>query len=227
MATGNSYLLAVVAVVHRPPSAHHLIIGRVSVGGIAAGAPGLVSANEVDQVDAGLEVAVGREVLVVRRRGDVVGKGQAVEVVLEVDVEQTLVGTVKGDAAVRHGDQGVVVAVVGRQGHDTRVEDVGPANVGRGRKGVWEVEELVRSAIGDDVGVDVDNARELRLLPQVDLCEGRVQIGTVHQVQVGGLVIADSRHRQDIVVDGLISPAHKRLASCCFCVSYLTERTLS
>lgn len=192
------------AVIHSPPSADHFVVGRAAVGSTAASAPGLVRANKMNHVDAGLEVAVGREVLVVGRGGDVVGKGQAVEVVLEVDVEETLVGAVKGDASLGHGHHGVVVAVVGRQGHDTGVEDVGPANIGRGGEGVGEVEELIRGAVGNDVGVDVDDSRELRLLPQVDLGEGRVQVGTVHEVEVGGLVVADPRHGQDVVVDGLV-----------------------
>lgn len=119
----------------------------------------------MDHVDAGLEVSVGREVLVVRRRSDVVSERQTVEVVLEVDVEETLIGTIEGDAPLGHGDHGVVIAGVGRQRHDTSVEDVGPTNIGGGREGVWEIEELVRSSVGHDVGIDVDNSRELRLLP--------------------------------------------------------------
>lgn len=203
----GTHLFAVVAIIHCPPSAHHFVVSRASVRGIATGAPRLVRANEVNHVNAGLEVAIGGEVLVVRGRGDVVGKRQTVEVVLEVDVEEALVGTVEGDAPLRHGNHGVVVTGVGRQGHDTSVEDVGPANIRRSRKGVWEIEELIRSSVGNDIGVDVDNSRELRLLPQVDLGKGRVQIGTVHEVEVGRLVIADSRHRQDIVVNGLIPRA--------------------
>jgi hypothetical protein len=31
-----------------------------------------------------------------------------------------------------------------------------------------------------------------------------VQVGTVHEVEVGGLVVADPRHGQDVVVDGLV-----------------------
>lgn len=162
----------------------------------------------MNHVNAGLEVAVGGEVLVVSRGGDVVGKGQTVEVVFEVGVEETLIGTVEGDAPLGQTNHGVVVAVVGCQGHDTGVEDVGPTDIRGGRKGVWEVEELIGSSVGDDIGVDVDNSGELRLLPQVDLGKGRVQVGTVHEVEVGRLVIADSRHRQDIVVDGLI-PAQR------------------
>lgn len=206
----ETHLLAVVTIIHGPPSAHHLVVGGAAIRGVAASAPRLVRTNEVDHVDAGLEVSVGREVLVVCGRGDVVGEGQAVVVVLEVDVEETLVGAIKGDAPLGHGDHGVVIAVVGRQSHDTRVEEIWPANIGGSRKGVWEVEELVRSPVGNDVGIDVDNSRELRLLPQVDLGESRVQISTVHEVQVGGLVIADSRNRQDIVVNSLIARAKRR-----------------
>lgn len=184
----------------------------------------------MNHVNAGLEVTVGGEVLVVCRGGDVVGKWQTVEVVLEVGVEETLIGTVKGDAPLGQANHGVVVAVIGRQGHDTGVEDVGPTDIRGGRKGVWEVEELIGSSVGNDIGVDVDNSGELRLLPQVDLGKGRVQIGTVHEVEVGRLVIADSRHRQDIVVDGLI-PAQRgerrtsqqmiRLVCMCVCLYHV------
>jgi hypothetical protein len=164
----------------------------------------------VDHVDAGLEVSVGREVLVVCGRGDVVGERQAVEVVLEVDVEETLIGTIERDAPLGQSDQSVVITGVGRQRHDTSVEEIWPTNIGGSRKGVWEIKEFVRSSVGNDVGIDVDNSGELRLLPQVDLGKGRVQISTVHEVQVGGLVIADSRNRQDIVVNGLIARAKRR-----------------
>lgn len=135
-------------------------------------------------------------------RGDVVGKGQAVDRVFKVHVQQALVGAVKGDAALRHGEQGVVVAHVGREDHDARVENVGPSNVrGRG-KGVLERKELVGSAVGDDVGVNVHNLGELGLLPQIDLCKGRVEVGAVHQVEVGAVLVAQPGDGNDMVVDG-------------------------
>lgn len=198
---GQTYSSAVVAVVYGPPLADHLIVGA-AVRGAASLGPGLVGADEVDHGDVGLEVAVGREVLVVSRRGDVVGKRQAMVGVRKVHVQETLVGTVKGDAALGQGGQGAVLADIGGEHHDAGVEQIGPANVRGGGKGVGEVKELIGGAVGDDVGVDVDDLAELGLLPEVDLGEGRVEIGAVHEVEVGGRgVIRDARDGYDVVVD--------------------------
>lgn len=96
---------------------------------IATCKPWLVGADEVDQVDARLKVPIGRHVLVVSRGRHVVREAQAVEAVLEVHVQQALISTVKRDAPFGHGHQGVVVTHVGREDHDSRVEDVRPPHV--------------------------------------------------------------------------------------------------
>jgi hypothetical protein len=180
-------------VVDGPPPPNHLIIGRCAVVCVATCEPGLVRANEMHQVYAGLEVTIGRNVLVVRRRSDVVCKAQAIEAVLEVHVEQSLISTVERDASFSHGHQGIVVTHVWRQDHDARIEDVGPANVGRSGKGMLDVEQLVRSSVCKYIGVNVDNFGELKLPPKVDLGKCRVQIGSVHEVEVGRVVISNSR----------------------------------
>lgn len=67
-----------------------------------------------------------------------------------------------------------------------------------------QFEQLVGGAIRKYVGIEVDNLGELRLLPEINLGEGGMQLGAVHQVQIGGLAVAYARNRQDAVVDGLV-----------------------
>lgn len=108
-------------------------------------------------VNARLEMLVRGDILVVGRGGDVVGEADAVVAGAEVHVEQALVGAVEGLASVGHGAQAVVLGEVGRQDHDARVEDVGPPDVRGGGEGGVDVKELVGGAVGDDIGVDVDD----------------------------------------------------------------------
>lgn len=65
-----------------------------------------------------------------------------------------------------------------------------------------ESKELVWGAVGDDVGVYIYNLGELGLLPEIDLCKRRVEIGAVHQVEVRSVLVADPRDRNDLVEDG-------------------------
>lgn len=74
-----------------------------------------------------------------------------------------------------------------------------------------QIEELVDSPAGNDVGIEVDYSPELGLLPQVDFGEGRVQIGSVHQVEVCWFRVPDSWDRQYVVED--ILQAHM-VSSC-------------
>lgn len=191
------------SVIHSPPPSKHLIKRRVPLVRIAAFRPRFVRADEVDHIDAGLEVTVGWKILVVSGGGHVVREADAVVVLPEVHIQQALVGTVERDAPLSHSNKCVVVAHVGRQDHDTRVEKVRPANVGRGRKRVRDAEEFIRGPVCDNIGIDVYDFRELCLFPQVDLGESRVQVGAVHQIQVGGSLVAQTRHGDDMVVDGL------------------------
>jgi len=192
-----------VSVVDSPPSAHHLVVGRVSGGPIPALDPGLLGTDEMDHADARLEVLVGGHVLVVSRGRDVVGEAEAVVVVLEVHIQEALVGTVERDAALGHGHHGVIVAHVRGQNHEARVEEVGPTNVGRRREGVGKAEELIGGAVCHNVGIHIDDLAELGLAPEVDLGEGRVQVPAVHEVQVRGVLILDAAGRDHIVVHGL------------------------
>lgn len=91
-------------------------------------------------VDARLKVSICRKILVVGGWGNVVSEAQTVVVVTEMHVDQTLVGTIKRDASISHGHHGIVIAHVGRQGHDTGVEEVGPSDIWSGREGMRYVE---------------------------------------------------------------------------------------
>lgn len=112
-------------------------------------------------VDSRPEMTVGGYVLVVGGGSDVVAEAEAVVFILEMHVDQALVRAVEGDALVGHGCHRVVIGHVGRQNHDAGVEEVGPSDIWSGGEGMGNVEELIGSAIGDDIGVDVDDLGEL------------------------------------------------------------------
>jgi hypothetical protein len=194
---------SVVTVVDCPPASGDFVKGRISFALIAALQPWLLGSYEMDQVDAWLEVLVRRDILVVGGWCDVVSEAQAVVRVLEVHVQETLVGTIEWDAAVGHGHHGIIVAHVWCQDHDAGVEQVGPPDVRGSGEGMWEVKELVGSSISNHVGIQVNNLPELRLPPQVDLGECRVQVWSVHQVQVGRPLVSDAHDRNHIVIDSL------------------------
>jgi hypothetical protein len=191
------------SVVNGPPPAHHLVKWAVAVRSITASKPWLVGPDEVYHVDTGLEVPVGRDVLVMGRGRDIVGEAQAVKIVLEVHVEQALVGSVEGDAPLSHGHHGVVITQIWGQNHDTRVEEVRPANVRRRREGMRSSKQLIGGSEGDNVGIDVDNFGELRLLPQIEFGEGGMEVAAIHEVQIGRVVVAYPWHGEYVVVNGL------------------------
>ena len=196
-------------VIYSPPPANHLVKGRVSKRGVPAREPRFIRANEVDHVDARLKVAIRRDILVMSGRSDVVREAKTVVAVAEVHVQQPLVGTIKGDASLCHCHHCVVVTHVGRQNHDTRVEQIRPSNVRSRSKGMRHVEEFIGGTICDYVGVDVDNLGELSLFPEIDLSESRVQVSSVHKVQVGRPVVAYARNWDHVVVDGLHHKSHQ------------------
>jgi len=195
-------------VVDGPPAANHLVVRVVADMLAPAQLPRLVGTNEVDHADARLEVQIGRHILVVSRGGDVVSEGKTVPRVLEVHVQQTLIGTIEGDAPLGHSHHGIIVAHVRGENHDTGVEDVRPADIRGGREGVRQFKELIRSTIGDNVSIDVNDLPELSLLPEGDLGESRVQIRTIHEIEVGRVIIADTLNRDDVVVDRLHISQH-------------------
>lgn len=197
----NAYRQSVVAVVYGPPPTKHLIVGSASGGCFSTQSPRFVASNEVDHVYARLKVPVGGNVLVVAGGRDVVGKAQAVVVVLEVHVQQALVCAVKRNTPLGHGHKGVVIAQIRRQGHNSRVEEIGPSDVWCCGKRVVQVKELVGCPVSNDIRIYVHNLSELRLFPQIDLGECRVQIGAVHQVEVRRFLVSHAGDWYYIVED--------------------------
>lgn len=62
-----------------------------------------------------------------------------------------------------------------------------------------QIEELINGPAGDDIRIEVDDLPKLGLFPQIDLGEGRMQIGSVHQVEICWFRITDSGNRYHIV----------------------------
>lgn len=190
-------------VVHSPPPPEHLIEGRISRVSVPSLEPRLGRSDKVHHVDTRLEMAVGGYILVMGGRSHIVGEADSVVIIPEIHIQKALICAVEGDASFGHGHEGVVVAQVGRQDHDAGVEEIRPANVGSSRKGGGDIEELVGCSIGENVGVYIDDFGELGLLPEIDLGEGRVQVGAVHEVQVRRVLVAYSGHGNDMIVHGL------------------------
>jgi hypothetical protein len=153
----RTYLVPIVSVIDSPPPPYHVVEGIGPARGVSASEPWLVGADKMHHIYAGLEVPIRWDVLVVGRRSDVVGEADAVVLVAEMHVDETLVGTIKRDTPLSHCNHGIEITHVGRQNHDTRVEEIWPSNVGGGRKRVRDIEELIGSSVCDNVGVDVDN----------------------------------------------------------------------
>lgn len=192
------------AIINSPPSTDHLVVGAAPGGLGATLNPRFLRANEVKQIDARLKVLVGRDVLVVSGGRDIVGEAEAVIGIPEMHVQETLIGTVERNSPLGHSQHGVVITHVGRQDHDTSVEQVGPTDIGSGGEGVRKVEEFIGSSVSNNVGIDIDDFAELDLPPEVDLGEGRVQVRAVHEKQVSRSVILNGFDGNDIVVNGLV-----------------------
>ena len=52
-------------------------------------------------------MSVGGYILVVCRGGNIIGKGEAMVIILEMHIKKTLVGSVKRDASLGHGHEGL------------------------------------------------------------------------------------------------------------------------
>lgn len=159
-------------------------------------------------------------------RSDVVGEAEAIVAVLEVHVQETLIGSIKRDAPFGHSRHGIVVAHVWCQDHDTGVEQVRPSDVGGGGEGMRQVEQLIDGPVGNDVGIQVDNLSELGLLPQVDLGEGGVQVGSVHQKEIGRLRVSYTWDWYYMVVHGLWEESQWGLVLVCTALGFC-RHTLS
>lgn len=110
-------------------------------------------------------MTVGGEILVVGGGSNVIGKADAVVVVLEVLVDETLIGSIEGYPPLCQGRHGLKVTQIRGQRHDARVEQVRPSYIRSSGEGVREVEELIGSSVGNNVGVYVDDFPELGQLP--------------------------------------------------------------
>lgn len=114
--------------------------------------------------DTTLKVPIRRHVLIVSTRRTIIREAQPLPIP-EMHVQQPLIRAIKTDASLRQGKESVEVAHIGFQGEHAAIEAIWPSDVWDGREGVGEVEELVWSAEGDDVGIEVDEMRELGLPP--------------------------------------------------------------
>lgn len=75
-----------------------------------------------------------------------------------------------------------------------------------------KIEQLIDGSVGNNIGIQVNNFSKLRLLPQVDFGEGGMQIGSVHQVEIGGLRISYTGNWYHIVEHGLSGKVNRYLS---------------
>lgn len=127
------------SVVHSPPSTSHLVERGAACARMSALEPRLFGTNEMDHVDARLEMLISGYVLVVGGGCNIVGEAEAVVVVLEVHVDEALIGAVERYVPLSHCHHGIVVAKVRGQHHNTSVEQIGPADIGGCREGMSDV----------------------------------------------------------------------------------------
>lgn len=118
-----TYRLSIMSIVDGPPSSKHLAVGIVSCHrGRSTLGPRLLASDKVDNVYAGLEVSVGWDVRIVGGGCDVVSEVQAIVVVLEVHVQQTLICSVERNAPLRHRRHRVIVAHIRGENHHSSIE---------------------------------------------------------------------------------------------------------
>jgi hypothetical protein len=98
----SKYLSSIVSVIHGPPSANHVVKWPTTGVDIASLEPRFVGANKVNHIDARLEVLVGWYVLIVGGRCNIVAEAEAVVAVLEVHIQEALVGTIEGYSSLSH-----------------------------------------------------------------------------------------------------------------------------
>lgn len=145
----------------------------------------------MDQVNGTLEMLVGRDVLVVRAGGAVIGETEPMPV-LEMHVQQSLIRAVEANAAFCQRLEGKIILQVGAQHHQPAVEAIRPANVRDGGEIHLEVEQLVGGPERHNVTINIYNAPELRLSPELDLGKRGYQVRALHQPEVGRGTV---RHR--------------------------------
>lgn len=208
-----SHGLLEVSVVDCPPTVEKFVVCSWS-GILRSGSgPWLVLSNEVDDGDSRLVVAVGRLILVICTWRAVVDEAQTMPaLVLVVLVQKALVGSIEAVARSSQCLQSPVVSHVRRDDHNTSVEGIGPANIGCTSERSLEIKELIGSAEGDSICVEVDDLAELRLAPEVDLGKGIAQVTAAHQVEVGDVGRSDALHGDNIVIQRLDGVSPKSLS---------------
>lgn len=115
---------------------------------------------------------VCRDILITAARGAIVGKAQSLPI-LEMHVEQSLIGAVKADTPLSKSQKRIVIAEIRSEYQKTTVETIRPANIRYCSKIGVIIEKLIRCADCHHVGIDIHDLPELSLPPQLDFREGR------------------------------------------------------
>ena len=187
-------------VICRPPPSGDLIVWPRATAGISALSPRLILPDEVGSTNASLKVLVRWHILIVGTWRHIVRETDSVVGVFEVHVEQSLVGAIKRDAALCHSMKCPVVAHVWLQHHETRIEKVRPSDIRCGREWRLKIEQLIWCSPSYHIGIHIDYAAELGLFPELNLCEGGVEVDTIHEGEVRWRAVDDAVDWDNIVV---------------------------
>ena len=155
-------------IIYGPPPPKQLIVRRLRRKHLPRHIPRLLSPNKMNQTDGTLKMSVSRNILVVRTGGAVIGETEPMPVP-EMHIQQALVRPVKANPSLGQRPQSKIILQVGSQHHHAAVETIRPADVRRGGEIDVHLQELVRGSDSHNIAVDVYNAPELRLAPQLDL----------------------------------------------------------
>lgn len=200
-----TYLHPEVSVVDSPPASQELVVDARATAVARIFQPRLILANEVHQIDPALVVLESWLPLILRIRSAVIQEAEPMPIfVLKVLVEQALICAIKAVSASGQRLQCPVISHVGGHDHHPTVEAIGPTAVGSSSESRVNIEELIGSSHGYDVGIDVYELAELELPPEGNLGEGVRKVGAIHQVKIGRLRIAQTRYRNHIVVKLLL-----------------------
>ena len=164
--------------------------------------PRFLGSYKMYQANCTLEMLVGRDILIIRARRAVVRETESMPV-SKVHVQQALVGAVKAGTAFRKSFERKVVLHIWPQYHNTAVKAIGPADIGGSGEIYVHVQELVGGFDGHHVRVNVYDALELCLSPQLDLCEGCYQVRTLHEPEVRRRMVRHPIDGYELIVNSL------------------------
>lgn len=153
--------------------------------------------------DTGLEMPEGGQVLVVSRGRNIVREAQTIERVLEMHVQQALICTIKRYTPLCHCVQSKIITHIWTQYHQTGIEDIRPSYIWSRREFVWEIKKLIGSSKCYHIRIHIYDLPELQLFPKHNLGESRVEVGSVHEVQIVWELVDHPIHRYDQVEDFL------------------------